>query len=122
MAWDVPLTAAYAAFDQSQHFGTEAQYNAFNPYTHFDENNWNNRAKLVFGGAFTYDSDTQLMFAKLSTLLGNPKNNGGGDYATTITDPGGLWWKLYKNPESAHNFISGWVTPGMSALGVLWNM
>lgn len=122
LAWDVPLTAAYAALDQSQHFGSEAQYNAFNPYTHFETANWATKAKLVFGGSYTFDSDANLMFAKLQSELGNPINNGGGDYATTVTDPNGKWWKLYKNPESAHNFIPGWVTPGMAALGVLWNM
>ncbi len=121
MAWDCPLTSLYTDFDQAQHFGTEAQYNAYNPRTNFASANWNDKARLVFGGSVTFGAGTAAMYSTLTTALGNPLNNGGGDYATTITDPAGKWWKLDK-VEASHNFTSAWATPGFAALQTLWGL
>lgn len=121
-SWDVPWTEAYAAYDQAQHFGTEAQYNLFHPYQNFASLKaaFTDKARLIVGGSFNFADDTASMYSRLVTELGNPLNNGGGDYATTITDTDGKWWKLNKT-ESAHDFITGWVTPAMSALQTLWS-
>jgi len=120
--WDAPWTSAYTAFDQAQHFGTEAQYNLFHPYQNFAalKAAFTDKARLIVGGSVTFSSDTSSMYSRLVTELGNPLNNGGGDYATTITDTNGKWWKLNKT-ESAHDFTPNWVTPAMSALQTLWN-
>ena len=120
-AWDSPWTEPYTAFDQAQHFGTEAQYNVYHPYLNFTTYlaSFDDKARLIVGGSYSFTDDTASMYAKLVTDLGNPLNNGGGNYATAITDADGKWWKLDK-VETAHNFIAGWVTPAMTALQLLW--
>jgi hypothetical protein len=120
VAWDCPVSAAYAAFDQNFFFGTEAQYNAYNPKTHFAAAGWSDRARLVFGGYNTFQTDTTDMYTVLESGIGTPINNGGGDYATTVTNSTAKWWKVHAGAPT-HDFLSEWVSPAMTGLAYLWS-
>lgn len=125
IAWDSPWAVAYGTYDEADHFGSEAQYNAFNPYQQLaaTKTGYSDSCRLIIGGSATFDASTQAMFTALTTELGASKN-GTGDYDTTITNAAGKWWRVYKDQSGigapAHNFLSEWVTPALSALEGLW--
>jgi hypothetical protein len=106
-AWDVPWTLTYGGTDygQAAYFGSQAQYQLFNPQDIFDSYlpSVNDKARIVLAGSATFDADTVNMEAFLNTrsiphtYVRNVLGGGGAD----------------------HNWGTGWLPSVLAALFAL---